>query len=256
MTNPDLAGRTPTVQRYQSRWWQNWLSRQTKPARLPRASRVPPPPIPQPPPVSPRPASEPTRGSAPASRPAWLVRESIALLGMAGAALTVLAQLAWLVPLSRPFMDVLGRWMTFNSDLWIANYDILGFYPHSHLQAAIALALFLSLIGLGARISARLSGEALQKNWRLFGGLSMPSFWILSSLIIVFLLGHARDPARDPLVVGGSLQMGEFAFALAIAAGYGLGDLLGQKGFHTRVARLAVLVALLLVWNQWLLSSP
>jgi hypothetical protein len=175
---------------------------------------------------------------------------------MTGAALTVLAQLAWHMRMSPPFMDVLGWWMTVNSDFWLSYYDRLGFYPHSHLQAAIALAVFLTLIGLGARTSAMLSGAPLERHWSLFEGQTWPSLAIMGVLGIIFLLGHDPAPSTANYDGPGGRETVKYLFALTLAAGYGLGDYLGQRGFHTRLYRLAFLLVLLLALNHWLLISP
>jgi hypothetical protein len=199
--------------------------------------------------VSPRPASEPTRGSAPASRPAWLVRESIALLGMAGAALTVLGQLARVMPLSPPFLDVLGWWVTVTLDFWLTLSAELGFYVHSHIQAALALAVFLAMIGLGARISAIVTRTPLERRWEFLDGMTWSSFAIIGALVIIFLLGH---DVEGPIDGGRAIQ---YTFAIIITAGFALGNFLGQRGFHSRLYRLAALLALLVALNFWLLPS-
>jgi hypothetical protein len=126
MTNPDLAGRTPTVQRAPAFPWPRWRTAPRRAAsplardpRLPEADAKPPPTntavssserrtanVPRPSPTS---APAPSAAKRPAgSLGGWLVRESIALVGMAGAALTVFSQLAWIMPLSRPYLDILG----------------------------------------------------------------------------------------------------------------------------------------------------
>ncbi len=140
---------------------------------------------------------------------------------MAGAALTVLTQLAWLLPISRPFMEVLGWWMTLNSDLWLSAFDSLGFYPHSHVQAAIALAVFLATIGLGARVSAKLTGTPLERRWSLFEGQTWPSLAIMGTLGIIFLLGH--DPNASVANYGGygGKETTKYLFAIILAQATG-----------------------------------
>ena len=175
---------------------------------------------------------------------------------MSGAALTVLAQLAWAVPLSRPFMAILGWWMTVSSDFWLRHYDTFGFYPHAHLQAAIALAFFLAIIGLGARISAILYGTPLQRGWGFLDGMTWPSLAIMGALGIIFLLGYDPDPASATYENAGGKETVKYLFAIILTIGYALGDFLGQRGFHVRLYRLAGLLILLLALNHWLLSSP
>jgi hypothetical protein len=178
------------------------------------------------------------------------VRESIALVGMAGAALTVLSQLARVMPLSPPFLDVLGWWVTVTLDFWLALSGELGFYVHSHIQAAIALAVFLTMIGLGARIAAIISRTPLERRWEFLDGMTWRSAAILGMLGIVFLLGH---DVEGPVKGGRAIQ---YSFAILLTAGYALGNFLGQRGFHIRLYRLAVLLALLVALNFWLLPSP
>jgi hypothetical protein len=245
MTRPDLAGRTPTVQRYRSRWWPLWQPRRAAPAPEPARKLK----------ATPEPAHkretapEPPRRVLRAPRPAWLFREAVALIGMAGAALTVFSQLTSVVPLSPPFVDVLGWWVTVTLDFWLALSGELGFYVHSHIQAAIALAVFLTMIGLGARIAAILSRTPLERRWEFLDGMTWPSAAILGVLGIVFLLGH--DVER-PVNGGKAIQ---YTFAIILTAGYALGNHLGQRGFHIRLYRLAALLALLVALNFWLLPS-
>ncbi len=254
MTKIDLGNRPPTVQRTQATWWPFQQKRVAVLAQRPAPGTT----------LKP---DEPRELQAPAapggqskrrrrSLASWIGREAIALLGTFGAALTVLSQLAWHIPMSRPFIDLLGRWMTWNFDFWLSLYDRLGFYPHAHVQAAVALAVFLAMIGLGARVAARLTGTPLDRQWGLFEGMTAPSLLIMGALIVVFLLGHDQSPTDNPLVVGGNQQAGELLFAGVITAGYAAGDYLGQRGFHLRLYRLAVLILLLLGCNQWLLASP
>jgi len=285
MTKPDLSGRTPTVQRAPAFPWPRWRltpDRPKKPlARDPRISNsddedgenddlhevstAPPATVPRtrtrvprspPPSAPPNPARETDTTRPAGSLGGWLARESLALLGMAGAALTVFSQLAAIMPLSRPFMDILGWWLTVSSNFWLDRYDEIGFYPHSHLQAAIALAAFLTLIGLGARISAIWTGTALQRRWGFLDGMTWPSLAIMAVLAIVFLLGH--DPNASSITSGGdgSKETVKYLFAIILTAGYAAGDFLGQRGFHIRLYRLAVLLIIGLALNQWLLSSP
>ncbi len=146
--------------------------------------------------------------------------------------------------------------MTVNSDFWLSHYDELGFYPHSHVQAAMSLAVFLTLIGLGARVSAILSGTPLARRWSLFEGITWPSLAIMGILGIVFLIGQDPGAATATYDGAGGKETVKFLFAIILATGYGLGDYLGQRGFHTRLYRLAILLLLLLGFNHWLMISP
>jgi hypothetical protein len=273
MTKSDISNRTPTVQRVPAFSWPRWRVTPPKPARtisktVDAGRQRPAKPAAGPvsrnqaeaPPLSPgangpRPGTE-GSASKPATRGIGLLREGVALLGIAGAALTVLAQLAWVMPLSRPFMDVLGWWVTLSADFWIANYESLGFYPHSHLQAAIGLAVFLATMGLGARISGLLSGASFARRWGFLEGMTWPSLAIMGGLAIIFLLGYDQSPGTtmdgDP-DSGGTIK---YVFAIILMAGYAVGDALGQRGFHNRLYRLAILLLLLIGLNIWLLTTP
>ncbi len=282
MTKIDLTGRTPTVQRAPAFPWPRWRLTPRRPKQpLARDPRNPDAetgieddaeePTSAPAPVSvPRARPRASRGSpqsptsaAPVPTPArpagslagWLLRESVALLGMAGAALTVFSQLAWFLPLSRPFLGALGWWMTLSSNFWLTHYEDLGFYPHTHLQAAIALAAFLTLIGFGARVAAIISGTPLQRRWGFLDGITWPSLAIMGVLAIVFLLGH--DPNASTAAGDGAAgkETIKYMFAIILTVGYAAGDFLGQRGFHIRLYRLAVLLIFGLGLNQWLLSS-
>ena len=283
MSKPDLSGRTPTVQRAPSLPWPRWLvtpARPKKPlARDPRSvpttdgddgkidvpSPVPSATVPRtrnrvstspPPSASPSPSSVTGATRPSGSLAGWLARESLALLGMAGAALTVLSQLAWVMPISRPFMDLLGWWMTVTSNFWLTHYDSLGFYPHSHLQAAIALAAFLTMIGLGARVSAVWSGTPLQHRWGFLDGMTWPSLAIMGVLAIIFLLGYDPNPSGASYEGAGGKETVKYLFAIILMLGYGAGDILGQRGFHVRLYRLAALLIFAVAFNQWMLTTP
>ena len=274
MSKPDLSNRTPTVQRVPAFSWPRWRLTPPNPSRTlsrtaisgePRAAKPAAAPVVprtqaearQPSPGTQRPRPE-TEGAAskPAARGNWLLREGVALLGIAGAALSVLAQLAWVMPLSRPFMEVLGWWMTLSSDFWLANYDRLGFYPHSHLQAAIGLAAFLATMGLGARISGLLSGAAFSRRWGFLEGMNWPSLAIMAGLAVIFLISHDAGPASALDDGAASTGSSKFVFSVILMAGYALGDALGQRGFHRRLYRLAIVLFLLVALNIWLLTTP
>jgi hypothetical protein len=72
---------------------------------------------------------------------------------------------------------------------------------------------------------------------------------------IIFLLGHDPSASTANYDGPGGKETVKYLFAIILAAGYGLGDYLGQRGFHTRLYRLAFLLVLLLALNHWLLIS-
>ena len=184
----------------------------------------------------------------------WLRRESLAMLAMFGTALTLLAQLATLIPMAPPMAVLLTLWNSMTQAVWHPPLEMLGLPLHRHLTAALTAALFMAMIGVGARVSARLGGAPLPPIilTRWLDGMTWPSLMVFAAISITFLFGHGASYI-DPLVVWGSREWGKFIFACTVTAGYAAGDYLGHGEFHRRLLRLAVLVPLLLALNYGLL---
>jgi hypothetical protein len=184
----------------------------------------------------------------------WLRRESLAALAMFGTALTLLGQLAALIPIAPPLADLLTLWTYLTQSLWRPPLDLLGLPLHRNLVAALTAALFLAMIGAGARVSAQLSGAPLPPIdlTRWLDDMTWPSLMVFAGISITFLFGHGATPT-DPLVVWGSREWGKYIFACTVSAGYVAGDYLGHGEFHRRLLRLAVLVPLLVALNYGLL---
>ena len=91
----------------------------------------------------------------------WLRRESLATLAMFGTALTLLGQLATLIPMAPPVAVLLTLWNSMTQAIWHPPLEMLGLPLHRNLVAALTAALFMAMIGVGARVSARLSGASL-----------------------------------------------------------------------------------------------
>jgi hypothetical protein len=176
----------------------------------------------------------------------WLKREAVATLAMAGAALTVLAQLAQAMPMAPWLEQILAWWQAFLHGLWRPPLDWLGIPLHPHLVAAVTVSAFMTLIGVGARISRRFAGTPLPPIGfaHFLGRMNWPSLVVFAALSIVFLAGQG-DPSSDRLVLWGNREAGRYGFALTAASGYFAGDLIGQHEFHGRLLRMAVLVVLL-----------
>ena len=140
--------------------------------------------------------------------------------------------------------------------LWRPPLDMLGLPLHRNLVAALTAALFMAMIGIGARVSARLSGAPLPPIvlTRWLDGMTWPSLMVFAGISITFLFGHGAS-YTDPLVVWGSREWGKFMFACTVTAGYAAGDYLGHGEFHQRLLRLAVLVPLLLALNYGCCAS-
>jgi hypothetical protein len=173
---------------------------------------------------------------------------------MFGTALTLLGQFAALVPLAPPVAKLLMLWNGLTQAIWHPPLDLVGLPLHRNLVAALTAALFMAMIGAGARVSARLSGAPLPPIilTRWLDGMTWPSLMVFAAISVTFLLGHGASHT-DPLVVWGSREWGKFVFACTVTAGYAAGDYIGHGEFHRRLLRLAVLVPLLLALNYALL---
>ena len=184
----------------------------------------------------------------------WLRRESLATLAMFGTALTLLAQLASLIPMAPSLLWLVTLWTSMTDGFWRPPFELLGLPLHRDLVAALTAAFFMTMIGIGARVSARLSGAPLPPIvlTRWLDGMTWPSLLVFAGICLVFLFGHGASHA-DPLIVWSSREWGKFAFACTVTAGYAAGDYLGHGEFHLRLLRLAVLVPMLVALNFALL---
>ncbi|MCC7251757.1 hypothetical protein [Hyphomicrobium sp.] len=182
---------------------------------------------------------------------AWLKRECIALFALSGAALTVLAQLANVMPVAPQLSLVLARWQELIYTLWRPPLDLVGIGVHPHIIAALNVSAFMALLGVGARISARLAGKPLEpiRAGRFFDDQTWPSMLVFAALCIIFLLDSGGLDEASALIVMGSKEIGKYAFAVLVTVGYFAGDFIGHREFHLRLYRLAVIVALLAAAN-------
>jgi hypothetical protein len=200
-------------------------------------------------------------GEPPRTRPrrllAWIKRESLALLAMSGAALTVMAELGKSMPLAPQFSDALARWQHLTEAVWRPPIELTGFTFHPDIIAALNVSAFMALLGAGARISARFSSTPLapMSFGRFFDDQTWPSLLIFAALCLVFLLGHGASP-DNALTLWGSPEIGKYAFAVTVTAGYFLGDFIGHRDFHVRLYRLVVLVLILVAANFALIYAP
>lgn len=167
---------------------------------------------------------------------------------MSGAAATVFSQLTHVIPASRLFTSLAAEWQRLTQALWKPPLELTGLPIHADLLAALNLALFMTLIGVGARVSARLTGKPLAKmSPRFFDDQTGPSLAIFAALCMVFLMGH--DAQGPKLAVWESEELGKYSFALVVTAGYFAGDFIGHREFHVRLYRLAAFVLLLVLAN-------
>jgi hypothetical protein len=185
---------------------------------------------------------------------AWLRSESLATAAMLGTALTLLAQLSALIPFAPPLAALLVLWNSLTQAIWRPPLEVIGLPLHRNLVAALTAALFVAMIGVGARVSTRLSGAPLPPIvlGRWLDDMTWPSLIVFAAISMVFLFGHGAS-STDPLIVWGSRQWGKYIFACTVAAGYIAGDYIGHGEFHRRLLRLAVLVPLLVALNYALL---
>lgn len=178
----------------------------------------------------------------------FLRKELVALLAEAGAALTVLSQLASEVALPDWSRDLLMYWRQVLTTVWsplLKHFDVT---LHPHLVAALSLALFLGLVGIGARM-ARARGRVplAPLEFRFLEDMSFPSLLVYAGLVYAFLIGSGPNPAQEPpIVLFGSEIAGRYTFALIVTIGYALGDFFGHKAFHWRLLRVAMVVTAVL----------
>lgn len=178
----------------------------------------------------------------------FLRKELIALLAEAGAALTVLSQLASEVAMPDWVRDVLSFWRHVLTSLWTPLLKHFEFALHPQLIAAFSLAVFLCLLGIGARMARARSRTPLAPlEFRFLEDMSFPSLLVYAGLVYAFLIGSGPDPAQEPPIeMFGSEVAGRYTFALIVTLGYALGDFIGHKAFHWRLLRVAVVVGALL----------
>ena len=185
----------------------------------------------------------------------WLKRDFILLLGVVGASLTVLAQLTQVVDYVPAIKALLEAWTALLDRIWKPPFGAMGIKLHPHHQGALSAAIFMTMIGVGARVSARLGGGPLEpiRLGRWLDDMTWPSLIVFAGLCIAFLIGQEPDPSRaPPLVIFGSPKLGQYSFALIVTAGYIAGDFLGHHVFHHRLFRVAGLVAVTLAVNYCL----
>ena len=182
----------------------------------------------------------------------WLRGEMVTLTGIFGAAITILAQLSRVLPLTPWLAEPLAWWEAAIHYLWRPILELFGIELHPHLVGALNAAAFLTMIGIGVRISAKHHGTPLAPllTARWLDDMSWPSLAVFAALCFVFLFGHDPEPSGSaPLMLFGSRNLGTYAFALVVTAGYIAGDFIGHHEFHHRLYRLAALVVATIALN-------
>jgi hypothetical protein len=187
----------------------------------------------------------------------WLGNESLALFALSGAALTVMAQLGQAIPLAPQFSTLLSRWQEFTHAFWRPPLELTGLTLHHDLVAALNASLFMALLGIGARFSASSSGKSLApiSGGRFFDDQTWPSLITFAALCLIFLIGHGANE-NDVLILWNSKELGKYAFALIVTAGYFAGDFIGHRAFHLRLYRLVAVVAIFVAINFALIYWP
>ena len=187
----------------------------------------------------------------------WFRREALVLAGTIGAALTLLAQLSNVVPMTTGLLGVLAWWRTAMQALWQPLFDLLGLTLHPHLVAALSAAAFMTMTGIGIRLSARLSGKPLSPP-RLLEHTTWWSLALFLAICIVFLIGQDAEPSKgQPVTFYGSKELGKLILACVWASGYFAGEFFGHAEFHRQlgylvlvtVATLGFDMAVLCVWR-------
>lgn len=180
----------------------------------------------------------------------WLKRASYAWFGLSGALLTVLGQLANACVLSPGLSQFVMWWPEVLRTAWRPPLELVGIEPHPHVAAVLSFALFLIMIGIGARLDARSGPQPLPPlmQARLLDDMTWPSLIVFAWLLVVFLSGLGHDPADDtPLRLFGSALAGRLSFALIAMFGYATADWFGHHLFHDRLYLLAGTVAI--IWG-------
>lgn len=201
-----------------------------------------------------RPAVSPRR---PSKAVAWLRREAVALLGVAGAVLTLLAELAHSMPMAPPIARLLAYWRGLTEVLWRPPFELVGVPIHPNFAAALTIALFLITIGIGARISAARSPRPMppigqQRFWNS-DHQTWPSLLAFGAVCLIILIGHSPGSGDRPQIAG-SEKIGGWIFALIGTSGYLLGEFIGGKDFHHRLIRAIAAVAVIAALNWALLG--
>jgi len=179
----------------------------------------------------------------------FLRKELIALLAEAGAAITVLSQLASEVAMPDWLRDFLILWRQILTAIWTPLLKHFEFGLHPQLIAALSVAVFMLLLGVGARTArARSRAPLAPLEFRFLEDMSFLSLLVYAGLVYAFLIGSGPDPAQEPpITLFGSEIAGRYTFALIVTLGYALGDFIGHKAFHWRLLRLATVIGALFV---------
>ncbi|MDP1907988.1 MAG: hypothetical protein Q8K85_06790, partial [Hyphomicrobium sp.] len=167
------------------------------------------------------------------------------------------AELANVIPTAPALARLLAQWRALTDSLWRPPFEVAGLDLHPDISAALTIAAFLIMLGVGSRVSAARSEAPLPPiNFRRFWGTdhqTWPSLLALGAVCLIYMLSRtsADDPSPE---IFGSERAGAWAFPLTVAAGYLLGEFIGDRAFHVRLIRLMVVLAALVAANFALLA--
>lgn len=178
----------------------------------------------------------------------FLRKEIVALTGELAAVITVLSQAASEIHVPSWLNDSLLVWRHVLTSMWQLCLSWLQITVHPNLAAALALALFLTLIGIGARMARGQSRTPLAPiEARFLNDMSVVSMLIYAGLVYVFLIGTGPIGEAAPQAELFSSELANrYTYALIITVGYAVGDFMGHKAFHRRLFRMAILLAALI----------
>lgn len=179
-----------------------------------------------------------------------LYRELLATVGAIGATLTVLSKLKHVVPLPGWLVDFLTWWQSVTHAAWVIPIRQVHISLHPDFAAALSLALFALVLGVGTAVSAKLQGSyesapRLREFVRIGGYLSKVDSWVFmiicAAIFLAFLIGQDR-PAGTPKL---SRNIDFLPAWIAIGALF-CGLYVGRYAFFHRLRRVAAVVLLVL----------
>ena len=173
----------------------------------------------------------------------FIWRETLATLGVIGAALTILSKLTRSVPMPEWMITAVTLWknkvsMVIGAPLWPFEAAL-----HPHIAASIAMAGFLLMMAIGARLSGRLQGKSersprITELVRYGGYFSKRDVWIVLAIFGALMLIFVADAGTAAKI----RKPWDLAPSWISAAGLFVGFYIGRYEFFHRLVRMALLV--------------